>query len=127
MKKALPIVGVLLILAGLLIQFAPSVLPAGQGVDEVVVLYESATPTPEDNAVFFGPTATALRVAGKWRQWDQDVLPENRAVALEAVIDSEGVPCLVLYRAGRLVYKGPLPATDSALVELIQQHGGILQ
>lgn len=129
LQPLLPITGALLILLSLGLLYGPGLipgLPVGP-LDKVVAVYESGTPTAEDNAVMFGQTANAIRVAGRWRQYDQNVLPDALAADLQAAVDSHGVPCVVLYRAGRPVYSGPLPATDSALASMIQQHGGILE
>ena len=125
MKRVIPIAAVFLILVGVGLQFAPeSLLGTPAKLDLAIAVYESENEPVAEASVMAGTTANAMRKAGKWRQFDQNKLPEAMKTALSASVAKTGVPCIVLVRGGKVVTTAKLPATDADLAALIARNGG---
>lgn len=93
-------------------------------VDRVVVLYESKNQPLSEVAVMGGTTSQAIRKAGKWREYDQNKLPEASKAALSQLIEKYGVPCIALVRKDAVVASAKLPASDEELASYVKKHGG---
>jgi hypothetical protein len=93
-------------------------------VDRIVCVYESLNQPMAEIGVLGGTTSQAIRKTGKWRQYDQNVLPEENRAILEGVMAKHGVPCVALIRGGKVVASEKLPKSDADLATYIQRNGG---
>jgi len=125
-KRALPFAALALILIGVGVQFVPEDLfgPAGP-LDLVVAVYESENQPVDEASVLNGQTANALRKLSKWRQFDKDALPDKLQPALSDAVAKLGVPCVVLFRSGKVAGSVALPKSDADLDALIRSKEGI--
>jgi hypothetical protein len=93
-------------------------------LDYAVVVYESKNQPIAEISVMGGQTANAIRKAGKWRQYDQNVIPADSKPILEPLLEKYGVPFYVLIRGDKPIASGKLPSTDADLYALIEKKGG---
>lgn len=96
----------------------------GGKIDTVVAIYESENQPVSETNVLNGSTANAMRKVGKWKQYDQNQIPEQLKPAFDPVVAKLGVPCLILIRGGKVSDSMKAPPTNDALAELIEKKGG---
>ncbi len=96
-----------------------------------VIVEESGQLTPAQGRIVASKAvADWIRSKGHHKAWviDKDVLDENDrppASFQEYLARAKSLPCLFLVaEGGTVVYEGPLPESEAALLELLKKYGG---
>jgi hypothetical protein len=122
MKKALPIVAAIMLLAGIALIVQPSFLTFGSGVPtKAVIIRETdvTKPLPEEDVELFA-AAEKLGVL----VWDQHVLGKAKKPSAEAkpfldAVGEQKLPVLALQWDGNKITVGPCPMKLDALKKAI--------
>jgi hypothetical protein len=105
--------------------------PTPTGKLWTVIVEESGQLTPAQGKIVASkPVAEYLQSKGHHKAWviDKDVLDENDrqpANLKEYVARAKSLPFLFLVsESGTVLHEGPLPETESAMLELLKKYGG---
>lgn len=92
--------------------------------DLVIAVYESDNQPPAEASLMAGITPQAMRKAGKWRQYDKDVLPEKWKAELSPVVAKLGSPCIAAVHGGKVTASAKFPKSDADISAWVQSQGG---
>ena len=126
-----PLIIVLLVIY--LIISHSSIIPPTTPITKAVVIYESTLGEGADfgvKEVLIGRAATELRKLDKWRQYDKDHVPDVYVKLKDEALSNQKTtkrvePWLFLFHDDKVTWKGPLPANDRLLKQLIESQGGM--